>query len=49
MEAQGVYMLRLRYFLDNQLRDDDKIGALRAGRVLPRRKVPGTHFCQRLC
>jgi hypothetical protein len=26
-----------------------KLSALRAGRSLPPRRIPGTHFCQRLC
>jgi hypothetical protein len=41
----GYEMPRLPYLLDKMAL---RLSALRAGLPLPPRKIPGTHFCQRL-
>jgi hypothetical protein len=43
---QGCERSRLPHLLDNRLTDGGKVvTALRAGRALPPRNLPGTHFC----
>jgi hypothetical protein len=41
-------MSRFPHFVHNRLTDGGEVVSLRAGSALPHRKIPGTHFCQRL-
>jgi hypothetical protein len=43
-DPQGCETSRLPHSLDNWLTEEVRLSALRAGRLLPSRKIPGTNF-----
>jgi hypothetical protein len=46
--AQGCEMLRLQYFLDNQLTDGGEVVSLTCWPPFTPRKISCTHFCYSL-
>jgi hypothetical protein len=45
---EGYETSRFPHFLGNRLTDDGEVVSLRRPPPFTRRKIPGTHFCQRL-
>jgi hypothetical protein len=45
----GCGTSRLSHLLDNRLKDDGKVLSLTRRPPFTHRKIPGTHFCYRLC
>jgi hypothetical protein len=45
---EGCEMSRLPHFIYNRLKDGGKVVSLMRRLLFTPRKIPGTHFCQRL-